>query len=66
MTEVQLGGRYEDTVTGFVGVATIVHHYLGGAMRVTLEAPTVEEDERTYVIERLRPAAEPPRAGFSP
>lgn len=59
-SEVELGGRYEDTVTGFYGVATSVTFYLGGVQRVCLERSVNGSPVEHFVdIERLQPVVEP-------
>jgi hypothetical protein len=39
----QLGSRYRDRVSGFVGVAVSCHSYLNGCNRITLQ-PSVDKD----------------------
>jgi hypothetical protein len=36
-SEIHLGERYEDTITGFAGIAVSRHEYLYGCTRVTLQ-----------------------------
>ena len=43
MTKIQLGDECRDTVTGFVGIATVRSEYISGCARVGLQPP-VDKD----------------------
>jgi hypothetical protein len=55
-SDVKLGERYRDTVSGYEGIATAVYFYLHGCERVTLESwreAAAEMKELTFDAPRL-------------
>ena len=42
-TEIALGHKYRDRMSGFEGIATGRHEYLNGCMRVTLSSTELRE-----------------------
>lgn len=59
-SEVELGERYEDTVTEFYGTATCVAFHLDGTRRVLLERSVNGQPTEFWADEtRLQPAVAP-------
>ncbi len=54
MTDSQLGHKYRDTITGFVGTATARTVYLDSSVQVRLEAETGNEDAKERWIDESR------------
>lgn len=56
-SEVVLGQKYRDRITGFTGVATSRHEYLNGCVRIALTSAELHEgkpvDAVTFDIEDL-------------
>lgn len=54
MSEAQLGSKYRDTITGFVGTATGRATYLHTTPQVQLVAETGNEDTKSHWIEEAQ------------
>lgn len=50
-TELILGAKYRDTISGWEGVCTAIHHYLNGCVRSSLDAVDKEGKPLGYVFD---------------
>lgn len=63
-TELQLGSKYKDTVSGWTGTLTAVYFYLNGCVRGSIDAKDKDGQPKGYVFdeEQLQLLAAKPKA----